>query len=414
MGLRSSTPGSDDFEIITSTQSDISSGQASKMQLDSEKLDSDEELSVTSQVAYSRDSSHYDLDDDSKVSKIDPMSMSFYGALPDDDDVTQAQGKQAEPTYLYEITKAKYGSGTSLDEAGLKLDQINKNKQKEEASSSVSKDEKEKDPIGAWGKPLGLPAPSTYLYEVTKARYSTQGLRLELEEEVCQERSYLYEVTKAKYDVLLVDDEERDLDLINKNEQGQDVLRTSGYGELPTALEEEDDPIASWGKPLGLPSPAPPNDNKGTPKKERKLPPNVTAKNRLNDDKKRAESPSKYKNKKVNPVYVDLTYVPHHGNSYYAYVDFFKRIRARYYVFSGTEPSREVYNALLEAKQTWEDKELEVTIIPTYDTDILGYWVAENEELLTKYKIDLSPSASRCTINLQDHETSCSAYRLEF
>lgn len=56
----------------------------------------------------------------------------------------------------------------------------------------------------------------------------------------------------------------------------------------------------------------------------------------------------------------------------------------------------------------------EVTIIPTYDTDTLGYWVAENEDALAKYKIDLSPSASRCTINLQDHETSCSAYRLEF
>jgi hypothetical protein len=56
----------------------------------------------------------------------------------------------------------------------------------------------------------------------------------------------------------------------------------------------------------------------------------------------------------------------------------------------------------------------EVTIIPTYDTDTLGYWVAENEDALAMYKIDLSPSASRCTINLQDHETSCSAYRLEF
>ena len=57
---------------------------------------------------------------------------------------------------------------------------------------------------------------------------------------------------------------------------------------------------------------------------------------------------------------------------------------------------------------------LEVTIIPTYDTDVLGYWVSENEELLAKNHIDLSPSAARCTINLQDHETSCSAYRLEF
>lgn len=57
---------------------------------------------------------------------------------------------------------------------------------------------------------------------------------------------------------------------------------------------------------------------------------------------------------------------------------------------------------------------LEVTIIPTYDTDVLGYWVSENEEMLAKNHIDLSPSAARCTINLQDHETSCSAYRLEF
>lgn len=43
----------------------------------------------------------------------------------------------------------------------------------------------------------------------------------------------------------------------------------------------------------------------------------------------------------------------------------------------------------------------EVTIIPTYDTDVLGYWVAENEELLAELRIDLAPSASRCTINLQ-------------
>uniref|UniRef100_A0A8D8XMY9 Microtubule-associated protein futsch n=1 Tax=Cacopsylla melanoneura TaxID=428564 RepID=A0A8D8XMY9_9HEMI len=71
-------------------------------------------------------------------------------------------------------------------------------------------------------------------------------------------------------------------------------------------------------------------------------------------------------------------------------------------------------NALLEAKQAWEDKDLDTTIIPTYDTETLGSWVTEHEETLTKYKIDLSPSASRCTINLQDHETSCSAYRLEF
>lgn len=57
---------------------------------------------------------------------------------------------------------------------------------------------------------------------------------------------------------------------------------------------------------------------------------------------------------------------------------------------------------------------LETTIIPTYDTDTLGYWVVDSEKSLAEAKIDLAPSASRCTINLQDHETSCAAYRLEF
>lgn len=56
----------------------------------------------------------------------------------------------------------------------------------------------------------------------------------------------------------------------------------------------------------------------------------------------------------------------------------------------------------------------DVTIIPTYDTDTLGYWVVDSEDALADAKIDLAPSASRCTINLQDHETSCAAYRLEF
>jgi hypothetical protein len=110
-----------------------------------------------------------------------------------------------------------------------------------------------------------------------------------------------------------------------------------------------------WDKPLGLPSPAPnypENGSNTTPKRERKL---LANKNKLNLQK-RSQSPMA--GKKLSPIYMDLAYVPHHGNSYYSHVEFFKKIRARYYVFSGTEPSKEVYNALLEAKQTWEDKSL--------------------------------------------------------
>ena len=63
------------------------------------------------------------------------------------------------------------------------------------------------------------------------------------------------------------------------------------------------------------------------------------------------------KNDAIEPVWMDLAYVPHHGSSEYANAEFFKRVRARYYVFSGVEPSKEVFNALLEAKKTWENKE---------------------------------------------------------
>ena len=54
---------------------------------------------------------------------------------------------------------------------------------------------------------------------------------------------------------------------------------------------------------------------------------------------------------------MDLAYVPHHGCKNYTDVEFFKRVRARYYVFSGVEPCKDVFNALLEAKKTWENKE---------------------------------------------------------
>ncbi|CAE1293128.1 Microtubule-associated protein futsch [Acanthosepion pharaonis] len=112
--------------------------------------------------------------------------------------------------------------------------------------------------------------------------------------------------------------------------------------------------------------------------------------------------------------YVDLTYIPNHGDPTYSDIEFFKRIRARYYVLSALSPNPQILNALLEAKQTWEDKNLEVTVIPTYDNETLRHWMGLHRDELTDLKIDVAPSASRCTIQLQDHETSCSAYRLEF
>lgn len=130
---------------------------------------------------------------------------------------------------------------------------------------------------------------------------------------------------------------------------------------------------------------------------------------RSNDSRKTSKL-----SKPDDAVYVDLTYVPHHGDPQYCGVEFFNRVRARYYVLSGTSPSQDVLNALLEAKRSWGEPDVPVTVIPTYETDTLCYWIALNQEALEEQKIDVAPSASRCTINLQNHETSCAAYRLEF
>ena len=106
-----------------------------------------------------------------------------------------------------------------------------------------------------------------------------------------------------------------------------------------------DEEVAKWGKPLGLPSPIHP----------------VGSSRSLNNDNNRAgtkTSATKKSEKKFTPLYMDLAYVPHHGDANYTDIEFFKRVRARYYVFSGTEPSRAVFDALLEAKKTWENKDL--------------------------------------------------------
>ncbi|XP_035226667.1 microtubule-associated protein futsch-like, partial [Stegodyphus dumicola] len=205
--------------------------------------------------------------------------------------------------------------------------------------------------------------------------------------------------------------------VVSSFSQGYQDIQYSGDTNYDFRLEE-------WGKPMGLPTP-PDNTQKTLTKKTDKA---VTKTLNKSDANGKAYSPSvstklssplkkpkpkTAKESSISPVYVDLAYVPHHGDPQYCDVEYFKKIRARYYVFSGINPSKEVLNALLEARKTWNE-DLEITIIPTYETDILGYWMAQNQDDLAEYSIEVAPSASRCTVNLQDHETSCAAYRLEF
>ncbi|CAH2269566.1 jg8312 [Pararge aegeria aegeria] len=361
-------------------------------------------LELDTKLPSHRESSHEIL---SGKSVLDPMSTSVYGQLPDDDSYTYST-HSPEGTEVFLLTEKPLTkmTGDILTQDKMKPESTkDEKKTMSDASFLKEADEHFEKAIEEHKRVSG----SQVISSVTgkyKFDQETDARRQESKKEESSLMLQDVKVESKKYP--------QASSCTSKKESKSEKSERS---ELCSPLQ---DPIESWGKPLGLPSPILPppnqNDGKSTPKKQLG---NVTVanKNKLNQEKskevKRAsESPSK--KKAPAPIYMDLTYVPHHGNSYYSAVEFFKRVRARYYVFSGTEPSKEIYNALLDAKKTWENKDLEVTIIPTYDTDVLGYWVTENEEALEKYKIDLSPSASRCTINLQDHETSCAAYRLEF
>ncbi|XP_053690752.1 microtubule-associated protein futsch [Sabethes cyaneus] len=453
---RSLTEEFDDKDAL-SPRSDISSGQASRIVAGWHDEDvPGSPMSVTSQAPLSPSTKYtYDYDfqhsssgvskksdieiDDSQdeippqydseevksaitiasAYKPDPMSTSFYGQLPDVSDTTITTTSATTKSVPIPITAGKAGTKTYMEYASSG------------DSSSVDSSLHKPTRDSKYLDDADLDFEKTFT-KSDQIDLMTTSMHFSSEKEFMAATTTMAAATTAPTTV--ADSSKKELDFTasglpstGSTQQAQTTVTTTAQPSTTTTTtsttsstdqsqsDKNKDILASWGKPLGLPSPAPLNDTdmKTTPKKERRM---IISKTRLNNEKnlrKRSESPIK-PSKKPAPVYVDLSYVPHHGNSYYANVEFFKRVRARYYVFSGTEPSREVYNALLEAKQTWEDKDLEVTIIPTYDTDVLGYWVSENEDLLAKYHIDLSPSAARCTINLQDHETSCSAYRLEF
>ncbi|ESO06713.1 hypothetical protein HELRODRAFT_188466 [Helobdella robusta] len=165
--------------------------------------------------------------------------------------------------------------------------------------------------------------------------------------------------------------------------------------------------LNTWDKPLGVPPPYKMSHKITAPSSSKKL----TARGTLQTGR---TGPSKFGQKLGNVIYLDLAYIPQHGDPHHVDVDFFKRVRARYYVLSTICPDAVVLTALLEGKQTWEDPSLEVTIIPTYDTEVLRYWMAAHQGQLSQLRINVAPAANRCTIQLQDHETSCAAYRLEF
>ncbi|XP_068191184.1 microtubule-associated protein 1B [Antennarius striatus] len=104
------------------------------------------------------------------------------------------------------------------------------------------------------------------------------------------------------------------------------------------------------------------------------------------------------------PMYMDLVYIPNHCSAKNVDAEFFKRVRSSYYVISGNdltaqEPSRVVLDALLEGKAQW-DSNVQVTLIPTHDTDVMREWYQETHD--KQQKLNIMVLASSSTVVMQD------------
>ncbi|KAM9422316.1 microtubule-associated protein 1A isoform 1-T1 [Salvelinus alpinus] len=114
------------------------------------------------------------------------------------------------------------------------------------------------------------------------------------------------------------------------------------------------------------------------------------------------------------PIYVDLAYIPNHCSAKNVDQEFFKRVRSAYYVVSGNdvgndEPSRVVLDALLEGKAQWGSN-LQVTLIPTHDTDVTREWYQQTHE--RQQELNIMVLASSSTVVMQDE--SFPACKIEF
>lgn len=104
------------------------------------------------------------------------------------------------------------------------------------------------------------------------------------------------------------------------------------------------------------------------------------------------------------PVYMDLVYIPNHCSSKNVDSEFFKCVRSSYYVISGNnpsaqEPNKTVLDSLLEGKAQWEHN-MQVTLIPTHDTDVLREWYQETHD--KQQELNIMVLASSSTVVMQD------------
>lgn len=105
-----------------------------------------------------------------------------------------------------------------------------------------------------------------------------------------------------------------------------------------------------------------------------------------------------------SPVYLDLAYLPSGASARLVDEEFFRRVRALCYVISGQDQRKEegmraVLDALLAGKQQW-DRDLQVTLIPTFDSVAMHEWYEETHA--RHQALGITVLGSDSTVSMQD------------
>ncbi|XP_030073560.1 microtubule-associated protein 1S isoform X2 [Microcaecilia unicolor] len=105
-----------------------------------------------------------------------------------------------------------------------------------------------------------------------------------------------------------------------------------------------------------------------------------------------------------SPVYLDMAYIPGSCSSSTVEEEFFRRVRSACYVLSGEDhvkidTMRSILDALLRGKSHWKH-DLEVTLIPTFDSLVMHDWYQHTHE--QQQELGVTVVGSNSTVTMQD------------
>ncbi|XP_018650417.1 putative microtubule-associated protein [Schistosoma mansoni] len=195
----------------------------------------------------------------------------------------------------------------------------------------------------------------------------------------------------------------------------QDYSENDSNQMMSPGLDEYD-PIASWGSPQNLPLPP-----TGNSKSRLSLAPRVGGIH-SNTSNQPVTYPAGYTiasghapgttkappYDKVKPIYVDVAFLPGSGNSNYVDAEWFKRVRARYYVATDVRPTCSLLESLVVGKESWsgDDAQLDVSLILAYETEELLIWLGVNAGRLNNCHVNVAAVISRSSIQILNEKAS--------